>query len=84
MKFSHSFLRAVLLFLILFVKFSVSPIFLSFLIRSCGAACGSLVPRPGTEPTSPAVRVQSPAHKTAGEFPEGSFNNEKRMDYLFR
>ena len=62
MKFSHSFLRAVLLFLILFVKFLVSPVFLSFLIRSCGTACGLLVPRPGIEPVSPAVRVQSPNH----------------------
>ena len=60
MKFSHSFLRAVLLFLILFVKFLVSPVFLSFRIRSRGTVCGILIPRPGIEPVSRAVSVQSP------------------------
>ena len=49
-----------MLFLILFVKFLVSSVFLSFRIRSRGTVCGILIPIPGIEPVSRAVSVQSP------------------------
>ena len=45
--------------------------FLSFLLRFwlCHAACGILVPQPGTEPRPTAVKVQSPNDWTARKFP---------------
>ena len=40
-----------------------------FVFRPRHAACGILVPRPETEPVPLAVKVQSPNHWTASEFP---------------
>ena len=39
----------------------------------CRTACGILVPRPGMKPGPSAVEVQSPNHRTAGEFPNFCF-----------
>ena len=41
-----------------------------FFFWPCCTACGILVPRPGIEPQPLAVRVWSPNHCTAGEFPK--------------
>ena len=38
-------------------------------------ACGILVPQPGIEPTPSAVKVQSPNHWTAKEFPNLQYVN---------
>ena len=46
--------------------------FLSFLWL-CHTACGTLVPQPEIEPRPSAVRVQSPNHWTAREFPQQIF-----------
>ena len=43
--------------------------FLGFFFARTHAACGILVPPPGTEPGPPEVRVQSPNHWTVREFP---------------
>ena len=51
----------VVLFSIFFFKF--------FFWLHC-TACGILVPRPGIEPGPSSMRVQSPNHWTAREFPE--------------
>ena len=45
------------------------PFFFFFPIWLHRTACGILVPRPGIEPGPSAVRVQSPNHWTAREFP---------------
>ena len=37
------------------------------------AACGNLVPRPGTKPGPPAVEARSPNHWNTREFPQLSF-----------
>ena len=46
---------------------SILPCFVLFWLRC--VAYGILVPQPGIEPGAPAVRVLSPNHWTAREFP---------------
>ena len=60
---------------------SVEDTFLFFLIFwPHHAACGILVPRPGIEPTPPAVEARSPNHWTAREAPR-RHNSKKNFFY---
>ena len=45
----------------------------SFFFRPHCMACGILVPQPEIDPGSSAVKVLSPNHWTAREFPEGNY-----------
>ena len=53
-----------------------SPFYLEVILffRPCLTAYGILVPKPGTEPMSPALEMQSLNHWTAKEVPETILN----------
>ena len=56
--------------MLFFPLVSLNFFFFFFSFWLCCAACGILAPRPGIEPRTPAVEVQSPNHWTAREFPQ--------------
>ena len=67
-------------FFFFLVKFSS----LFFFFFGHAMACGNLVPRPGIEPGPLAVRVQSPNHWTAREFPLFFFFPTQSYTPMFR
>ena len=59
-------------------------IYLLIYLFSCCTACGILVPWPGIEPGAPAVKVPSPNHWTAREFPRVRAFESDRFEIRLR